>query len=80
MINPKRIRLLQNGENRKGPIAYWMSRDQKLHDNWAVYFAQQLAQEKKENFCIVFCLVSNFLEATIRQYGFYVKRTTRIRK
>ena len=52
MVNPKRIRLLQNGENRKGPIAYWMSRDQRLHDNWAVYFAQQLAKEKKENFYV----------------------------
>ncbi len=73
MVNPKRIRLLQKGEFKKGPIVYWMSRDQRLHDNWAVYFAQQLANEKKENFCIVFCLVPNFLEATIRQYGFMLK-------
>ena len=73
MINTKRVRLLQKGDDKKGPIAYWMSRDQRLHDNWAVYFAQQLAEEKKENFCIVFCLVPNFLEATIRQYGFMLK-------
>ncbi len=73
MINQKRIRLLQNGEDKKGAIAYWMSRDQRLHDNWAVYFAQKLAEEKNENFCIVFCLVPNFLEATIRQYGFMIK-------
>ncbi len=73
MVNPKRIKLLQNGEIKKGIIAYWMSRDQRLHDNWAVYFAQQLADEKKENFCIVLCLVPNFLEATIRQHGFMLK-------
>ena len=73
MVNPKRIRLLQNGDNKKGPVAYWMSRDQRLHDNWAVYFAQQLAEEKKEKFCIVFCLLPNFLEATIRQYDFMLK-------
>ncbi len=73
MINPNRIRLLQNGQIKKGPVVYWMSRDQRLHDNWAVYFAQQLAEEKQENFCIVFCLVPNFLEAAIRQYGFMLK-------
>lgn len=73
MINEKRIRLLQKGKNKKGPISYWMSRDQRLYDNWAVFFAEKLTAERKENFCIVFCLVPNFLEATIRQYGFMLK-------
>jgi deoxyribodipyrimidine photo-lyase len=70
MINPKRIRLLQKDEDKKGPVIYWMSRDQRVHDNWALLFSQQLAIEKKESAAVVFNLVPEFLDATIRQYGF----------
>jgi deoxyribodipyrimidine photo-lyase len=73
MVNEKRIRLLQKGNETKGPIIYWMSRDQRAHDNWALLFAQQLALEKKKPFCVVFNLVPDFLEATIRQYSFMLK-------
>ncbi len=73
MVNEKRIRLLQKGAECKGPIIYWMSRDQRVHDNWALLYAQQLALEKKLPLAVVFNLLPNFLEATIRQYGFMLK-------
>lgn len=73
MVNLKRVRLLQKGVESKGPVIYWMSRDQRVHDNWALLFAQQLALEKKLPLCVVFNLVPHFLEATIRQYGFMLK-------
>lgn len=73
MINEKRIRLLQNGIEADGPVVYWMSRDQRAHDNWALLFAQKLALEKKKSLVVIFNLVPNFLEATIRQYGFMLK-------
>ena len=73
MINEKRIRLLQKGDETNGPIVYWMSRDQRVHDNWALLFAQKLALEKKRSLAVVFNLVPDFLEATIRQYGFMLK-------
>ena len=73
MISDKRIRLLQNGDRAKGPAIYWMSRDQRVHDNWALIFAQKLAVEKKIPLVVVFNLVPDFLEATIRQYGFMLK-------
>ncbi len=73
MINPKRTRLLQKGEDKKGPVVYWMSRDQRAHDNWALLFAQHIAKEKKETVAVVFNLVPEFLDATIRQYGFMLK-------
>ncbi len=69
----ERIRLLQKGIESSGPIIYWMSRDQRVHDNWALVFAQQLAIEKKKPLAVVFNLVPDFLEATIRQYGFMLK-------
>ena len=73
MINEKRVRLLQNGNETNGPIVYWMSRDQRAHDNWALLFAQQLALEKKKPLIVILNLVPDFLEATIRQYGFMIK-------
>lgn len=73
MINEKRIRLLQKGDETNGPIVYWMSRDQRVHDNWALLFAQKLALENKRSIAVVFNLVPDFLEATIRQYGFMNK-------
>ncbi|MGQ9800003.1 MAG: deoxyribodipyrimidine photo-lyase, partial [Ignavibacterium sp.] len=73
MINEKRVRLLQQGSETNGPVIYWMSRDQRVHDNWALLFAQMKAIEKKKPLAVVFNLVPKFLEATIRQYGFMLK-------
>ena len=72
-MNKERIRLAHNGTETKGPVIYWMSRDQRVHDNWALLFAQKLAKEKKKPFVVIFNLVPDFLEATIRQYGFMLK-------
>jgi deoxyribodipyrimidine photo-lyase len=73
LINKKRNRLLQNGTETNGPVVYWMSREQRVHDNWALLYAQQLALEKKKPLAVIFNLVPDFLEATIRQYGFMLK-------
>jgi deoxyribodipyrimidine photo-lyase len=72
-INEKRIRLLQNGDDKKGPVIYWMIRDQRMHDNWALLYAQNLALEIKEPLIVIFCLLPGFLNATSRQYGFMLK-------
>jgi len=53
-----------------GAVAYWMSRDQRVDDNWALIFAQELAIEKRSPFVVVFCMASQFLEATMRHYDF----------
>ena len=39
-MNPKRIRTLKSGKSGDGPVAYWMSRDQRVEDNWALLFCQ----------------------------------------
>ena len=39
-MNELRIRLLKKSSTKqKGNILYWMSRDQRIHDNWAFYAA-----------------------------------------
>ena len=73
MINEKRIRLTKKGNGTTGPVIYWMSRDQRINDNWALLFAQQLALEKNRSLAVVFNLVPKFLDATLRQYDFMLK-------
>jgi deoxyribodipyrimidine photo-lyase len=72
-VNPKRIRLLKNGARTEGPMIYWMSRDQRVRDNWALLFAQELALQQKKPLMVVFCLVPGFLNATMRQYSFMLE-------
>jgi deoxyribodipyrimidine photo-lyase len=66
----KRARILQEGKERRGPVAYWMSRDQRAHDNWALLYAQQLAHERQVSLLVGFCLAPRFLGAAWRQYAF----------
>mgnify|MGYP005838901157 CR=1 FL=1 len=69
-INKNRIRRIRSGTTGSGPVVYWMSRDQRAHDNWALLYAQELAVENKKPLIVVFCLVPEFLSAAIRHYGF----------
>jgi deoxyribodipyrimidine photo-lyase len=69
----KRARLIKEGKKDTGPVIYWMSRDQRINDNWALLYAQNLALKQKAPLLVLFCLVPHFLDATIRQYGFMIK-------
>jgi deoxyribodipyrimidine photo-lyase len=73
MVNEKRIRPLRYGAGHSGPVVYWMSRDQRIKDNWALLFAQDIALTQRAPFLVIFCLVPYFLNATIRQYGFMMR-------
>ena len=72
-MNSLRVKSIKTGNEAAGPIVYWMSRDQRVNDNWALMFAQELALERKLALTVVFCLVPDFLFATIRHYGFMIK-------
>ncbi|PNH08254.1 Deoxyribodipyrimidine photo-lyase [Tetrabaena socialis] len=45
LVNPKRVRTLKAGAVGKGPVVLWMSRDQRLADNWALLHAAEQAQQ-----------------------------------
>ena len=72
-VDISRVRLLQKGTERRGPVLYWMSRDQRARDNWALLYAQELAHSLDAPFGVVFCLARKFLDATFRQYGFMLR-------
>ncbi|MDH3964516.1 MAG: deoxyribodipyrimidine photo-lyase, partial [Deltaproteobacteria bacterium] len=73
MVDPRRVRIVKQGSIGSGSVLYWMSRDQRVNDNWALLFAQELALERKVSLGVVFSLVPRFLNATSRQYGFMLK-------
>ncbi|PVD18297.1 hypothetical protein C0Q70_20846 [Pomacea canaliculata] len=82
-FNKKRVRVLSEAKDcpdeGKG-VLYWMSRDQRVQDNWAFLYAQRLALKLKLPLYVCFCLVPNFREATIRQFGFMLKGLAEVEK
>ncbi|KAK3096008.1 hypothetical protein FSP39_021888 [Pinctada imbricata] len=82
-FNKKRVRVLSKAkdfpDDSKG-VVYWMSRDQRVQDNWAFLYAQRLALKMEVPLHVCFCLVPKFLEATIRHYGFMLKGLKEVEK
>lgn len=72
-MKKERIYILANNESKKGTIVYWMQRDQRVNDNWALLHAQDLALQNGSKLTVVFCLVPSFLDAAFRQYDFMLK-------
>ena len=72
-VNSKRIKTLVKAQEKKGPTIYWMCRDQRVNDNWALLFAQELAQKQGSPIAIVFCLSPEFLGATGRLCQFMLR-------
>jgi deoxyribodipyrimidine photo-lyase len=71
-MNKKRLRLLKKGEKQKGPIVYWMSRDQRVDDNWALIYSYNQAIKNRSPIIVFFSLFPQFKEATFRMYQFMI--------
>jgi deoxyribodipyrimidine photo-lyase len=69
----KRVRVLNNVEEipeGKSAVAYWMARDQRVQDNWAMTYAQNLAIKNKFPLHVIFCLTDKFMDSPLRHYKF----------
>ncbi len=53
-----------------GPVLYWMQRDQRAIDNWALHYAVTVANERQVPVVVAFNLVSKFGHTTQRHYDF----------
>jgi len=72
-VDSRRIRTLRSGTPGQGPVVYWMSREQRIQDNWALVYAQERAVSASRGLVVLFCLQPEFLEATWRQYHFMLQ-------
>ena len=57
-----------------------MSRDQRVDDNWALIFAQELADEHDSALAVAFCLTPKFLGATSSHYHFMLQGLREVEK
>jgi len=79
-VLPQRVECVTQGPPGPGPVAYWMSRDHRAADNWALLFAQETALRHTLPLIVVFCLTDSFLGATLRQYGFMLRGLEKVSK
>lgn len=71
-IDVRRVRHLKQKDYQNGPVVYWMNRDGRIRDNWALLYAQSLATQFKVPLFIAYNLEPNFLGGTLRQFDFKV--------
>lgn len=65
-----RTRKLNSKQYTSGPIVYWMNREMRIHDNWALVYAKQQAQKYNTHIIVVYNLVTSFLGGGSRQCQF----------
>lgn len=73
LVNKKRVRPMGTGDHGAGPVVYWCSRDQRVEDNWALIHACDTAKQAGVPCVVVFSLVTEFLGAGARQFGFMLR-------
>lgn len=69
-VRTERIRTLTTHTYAGGPILYWMSRDIRADDNWALLYAQELAVAHKVPLIVLYNLTPGFLGGDARSYRF----------
>ncbi|KAK6158054.1 hypothetical protein DH2020_005368 [Rehmannia glutinosa] len=74
-VQPGRIRVLKQSADARpaGPVVYWMFRDQRLKDNWALIHAVHQANQWEVPVAIAFNLFNQFKGAKARQLGFMLR-------
>merc|ERR1711991_160296 len=78
LVNLARVRNVRGGSDlslgRAGKaVIYWMSRDQRAHENWALLYAQQVAMEHQTPLVVAFNLCESFPGATLRSFSFMLR-------
>lgn len=65
-----RLLELNGSPQRPGTVVYWMSRDQRADDNWALLYARSEAVKMNQGLAVVFCKSGRYLGSTPKTDGF----------
>jgi len=65
-----RSRRLNQAPAGNGPVVYWMNRDQRARDNWAMLFAREHARQRSTSLGVVFALPHRL---PARQFEFLIE-------
>ena len=72
-MKKERIRKLNEAKPQSGPVLYWMDRDRRAHDNWALIAAINTANQYKSELHVAYVIPNKFLNANKRTYTFMLK-------
>ncbi len=72
-MNPRRCRVTTPKPEHPGPVLYWMHRNLRAADNWALIHAREQALARQAPVGVVFCLAPRFLDATMRHFDFLLR-------
>jgi deoxyribodipyrimidine photo-lyase len=70
MVKAERVRKLNSHIYKNGPVLYWMSRDIRAEDNWALLHAQELALAHDAPLLVLYNLAPGFMGGGLRQHAF----------
>ena len=72
-IHPDRTKTLRSGSFGGKGVLYWMQRDKRVEDNWALIASQYIALKHKVPLYVCFQYVGEYKESNIRHYEFLFK-------
>ena len=72
-MQPERARLIHMRPQQPGPVLYWMHREMRAADNWALLHAQTLARERQQPLAVVFCLARHYSLASLMHFAFMLR-------
>jgi len=70
----RRIKSIKNVkvDEAKKTVLYWMERDQRVSDNWALIAASEFAAKYNMSLKVVFFLTKNLLGNELRRFHFLI--------
>ena len=80
ILTPGRTRHLRKGVFQGKSVLYWMLRDKRVNDNWALIEAQKIALENNVPLKVCFNINNNYPEANLRQYKFLFEGLREVQK
>lgn len=73
LVDPRRIRRYNGSTVRQGPVLYWMHREFRARNNWALLYAREEALRLQAPLAVVVCMAPNSSGATLRQFDFLLR-------
>jgi deoxyribodipyrimidine photo-lyase len=72
LLNTPTLKSGSNTIDTSAPVVYWMDRDMRLKDNWALLYTLDIAEKQKTGVVIVYNLIVGFLGGGERQLHFKI--------
>ncbi|KHK02684.1 deoxyribodipyrimidine photo-lyase [Desulfovibrio sp. TomC] len=73
LVHPARVCPLSQNAPRRGPVVYWMTREQRAADNWGLLHAAGLAKQDRVPLAVLFALAPTYPGATTRHSDFMLR-------